>query len=425
MPVRTPGLTRHPDFRRLWFGSSLSLFGTMVGNGAVTYAAILVLDAEAWHIAVLAICTMSPGFLFGLVGGAIVDRRRKRPVMIACDIGRFLLLATIPLAYVLDVLTIAHLWAVAFLVATLSDCLFNPAYEACLPSLIGSERLIEANSKLTATASVAEVTGFSISGWAVQLLRAPGAVAIDAVSFLVSAFALWRIRAPEPLPAPPRAKPSLTREIREGITYVAGSPVLRSLAAGDAFLAVGTRMIGVAYLLWLNQEVGFSPGVLGMIFAVGGISSLVASLFTERITSRFHFGAVMVISVLLVPIGALCMPLTTSVGIVGVTLLVANQLITDPGWSVWEISKVSVRQSVTPEHLRGRANASMRFLEFAAALAGAGLAGAMGSFTGPRAILFLAAAIMALPALLVALSPMARMARPPLGELVEVTAATD
>ncbi len=421
MRIRFTGLSRHADFRRLWFGSSLSLFGTMIGGGAITYTAILVLDARAWQIAVLAICSLSPGFLFGLVGGAIVDRFRRRPIMIACDLGRFALMATIPVAWYFDILTIGHLWVTAFLAATLSDCLFNPAYEAYLPSLIGKDKLLEANSKLTATASVAEFSGFSLSGWAVQLLRAPGAVAIDAFSFLFSAFAIWRIETPEPPPSPAHEQQHLLREIRSGARYVASNPVLRSLAAGDAFLAMGSRMIGVAYLLWLNQEVGWNPGVLGMIFAVGGVSSLVSSLLAERITSRFHFGLVMLVALALVPIGAICMPLTVSVGLVGVVLLTANQLITDPGWALWEITKVTLRQSVTPEHLLGRTNATMRFLEFAAALAGAGLAGLLGSVTGPQEILFLATAILSLPVVMVALSPVARMPRPPLGEMIEVT----
>lgn len=421
MTSRFTGLWRHQDFRRLWFGTSFSLFGTMIGVGALTYTAILTLDAEAWQIAVLTICTLSPGFLFGLFGGAIVDRFRRRPVMIFCDIGRFALLATIPIAAVLDVLTIGQLWVVAFLGATLTDAFFNPAYEAYLPTLIGKEKLLEANSKLTASASVAEFSGFGISGWVVQLLRAPGAIAIDSVTFLVSAACLWRIKTPEPPPTPAHERQHIFREIRDGAAYVARSPVLRSIAAGDIFLAMGSRMISVAYLLWLNQEVGFSPGLLGMTFALGGISSLVASLMAERITNRGRFGVVMVISLALVPLGAVCMPLAASVSVVGFALLIGNQFVTDPGWALWEISKISVRQSVTPQHLMGRTNASMRFLEFTAALSGAGLAGVLGTITGPREVLFVAAGIMVLPAILVALSPIARMAKPPLGEMVEVT----
>lgn len=413
MRPRFGGLWLHADFRRLWAGMTISTWGTMAGNGALAYAAILELDAVAWQLAVLTMCTLAPGFLFGLFGGAIVDRFRRRPILIACDIGRFAILATVPLAFVLDVMTIWQLWAVAFLVTTLTDCLFNPAYEAHLPTLIPRTQLLEGNSKLAASANVAEFTGFSVSGWLVQLLRAPGAIAVNACTYLVSAFAFWRIQAPEPRSRPEGHDQHLLREIREGLRFVAGSGVLRSLAAGDVFLAMGSRMLSVVYLIYLNEEVGFSPGVLGMIFAVGGVSSLVASLFAGRITARSHFGTLMVLSLVLVPIGALGMPLAASVSLAGVTLLVANQLITDPGWMFWEITKVTTRQSVTPDHLMGRMNSTMRFLEFAAASTGAALGGILGTQVGARETLFVAVGVMALPALCILLSPVARLRTPP------------
>ncbi len=413
MHSRFRGLWLHADFRRLWAGTTVSIFGTMIGSGALAYTAILELDARAWQLAVLAGCTLVPGFAFGLFGGALVDRFHRRPIMIACDIGRFALLATIPVAAVLDVLTIGQLWIVAFLATTLTDCLFNPSYEAYLPTLIEKDQLLEGNSKLTATASVAEFSGFSVSGWLVQLLRAPGAVAIDAISYLASAFFIWRIKTPEPPPKPLHERRHIFHEIHEGLSYVARSSLLRSLAAADVFLAFGSRMVGVVFLLYLNEEVGFSPGVLGMIFAVGGISSLMSSLLAQRITTRWHFGTVMVVALALVPIGGLGMPLASSVSLVGVAFLVAAQLITDPGWTLWEIMKVSVRQGVTPDHIQGRMNSTMRFLEFAGASAGAALAGILGSTIGVRETLWVSVVITALPAVVLLISPVSRLSHPP------------
>ena len=421
MRPRFGGLWLHADFRRLWAGMTISTWGTMVGTGALAYAAIIELDAVAWELAILTLCGLAPGFLFGLFGGAIIDRFRRRPIMIGCDIARFALLATIPIAFVLDAMTMWQLWAVAFLVTTLTDCLFNPAYEAHLPTLIQRQQLIEGNSKMAASASVAEFTGFSVSGWLVQLLRAPGAIAIDACTYLVSAFSLSRIQAPEPAPKPVHERQHLLREIREGLRFVAGNSLLRSLAAGDVFLAMGSRMLSVVYLIYLNEEVGFSPGVLGMIFAVGGVTALVASLFAERITRRAHFGTLMVLTLALVPIGALGMPLATSVSLVGAGFLVANQFITDPGWMLWDITRLTVRQSITPDHLQGRMNSTMRFLEFAAASTGAVLGGILGTQVGARETLFVAAGVLALPALCILVSPVSRLRTPPTGpRLVEV-----
>ncbi|MGH2609141.1 MAG: MFS transporter, partial [Tepidiformaceae bacterium] len=273
--VRIPntGLWRHPDFLKLWAGETISIFGTLVGGLALSFVAIIWLDATAVEVAILALCQIVPGFVIGPVAGVWVDRVHRRPIMIIADIGRFAALATIPLAAVFDALTIGQLWAVAAAVSGLT-VFFDVAYQSYLPTLVKREELIEGNSKLETTASVAEVGGFGIAGWLVQIATAPGAVLVDALSFLASAVAIWRIQAPEPPPPPAHERQHAVREAVEGMQVLLGNAILRALTTAAILNAVAGRLITVVLLLYLNRELGYGAGVLGTIFAVGGLTSI-------------------------------------------------------------------------------------------------------------------------------------------------------
>ena len=194
--LKMSGLWRHGDFLRLWAGQTVSVFGSMIGGTAMSFTAILFLQATPFQIGLLNAMQMIPAFLLGLFAGAWVDRLRRRPIMIWADIGRALALATIPLAALLGGLGLFHLYAVALVVSVLT-ILFDLSYQAYLPALVGKGSLIEGNSKLSASAAVAEFGGFSIGGWLVQLLSAPVAILVDAVSFVVSAVSVATIRARE------------------------------------------------------------------------------------------------------------------------------------------------------------------------------------------------------------------------------------
>jgi hypothetical protein len=186
---RFAGLWRHADFMRLWAGQTISVFGSLIGATAIGFTAILTLHATPFQLGMLAALRLAPGFLTGLIAGAWIDRLRRRPILIGADIGRALLLATIPLAATLRQLRIEQLYIVTFLVGILS-IFFDVAYESYLPSLIGRDQLIEGNSKLSASASVAEFGGLGLAGWLVQLFTAPVTILIDAVSFVISAISI-------------------------------------------------------------------------------------------------------------------------------------------------------------------------------------------------------------------------------------------
>jgi len=187
------GLWAHPDFVRLWAGTTTSMFGSLIGQLALSFSAIEFLHASAAEVAVLGACQLIPGFLVSPAAGVWVDRLRRRPVLIVCDLGRAVVLFSVPIAAVFDSLTLPQLFAVAAANSALT-VFFGAAYQSYLPTLVKREELIEGNAKLSGTASVAEIGSFSISGWLVQLLKAPGALAIDAVSFVASAAFVWRIK---------------------------------------------------------------------------------------------------------------------------------------------------------------------------------------------------------------------------------------
>jgi MFS family permease len=400
---------------RLWTGETVSVFGSLIGYLALQFTAVLWLHSSALALALLGACSFAPGFVVGLFAGVWVDRLNRRPILIAADLGRFAILATIPVAAVFDVLTFAHLCAAALAAATLTT-FFEIAYEAYLPTLIERDELVEGNAKLTASASVAEFGSFSVAGWLVQLIKGPGAILVDAISFLVSALCIWRIRTPEPPPAPAHERQHIAREALEGMSLVWRTPVLRAFAGANVLLMMSSRIISVAFLLYLVDDVGFGPGVLGMIFAVGGVTSLAGAYLAGRPQWFGGFGPALVISLIVRGVGALFMPLAGSVSLVGASLLVGNQIITDPAWSFYEINMVSLRQTITPDRLQGRMNASMRFIDFGAMLVGTALGGVIGELYGPRQALIVAACGMFAAAGYLALTPVARLRAMPAAE---------
>src|SRR2546426_9011428 len=180
------GLWQHPDFVRLWTGQTISVFGSLIGRTALPFTAILVLDARPYQIALLLAADIAPGLIVNPVAGVWVDGLRRRPILIAADVGRAVLLASIPVAYAFDSLRMEQLYVIACLTGALTMT-FDVAYRSYLPSLVGREELLEGNSKLTASSAAAEVGAFGAAGWLVQLFTGPIAILVDAVSFLFSA----------------------------------------------------------------------------------------------------------------------------------------------------------------------------------------------------------------------------------------------
>jgi MFS family permease len=405
------GLWCHADFMRIWIGQTISVFGSLIGASALAFTAVLILHATPFQLGLLAAARLAPGFLTGLVAGAWVDRMRRRPILVGADVGRAVLLASIPLAAVLGLLRIEQLYAVTFLVSILTF-LFDVSYQSYLPSLIGRAALLEGNSKLSASASVAEVSGLALSGWLVQLFTAPIAILADAISFIVSALSVWLIQAREPVPA--RAvRTNMRREIAEGMRAVLQHPVLRLLAASTASREFFGGIYGALVMLYMVRDLGFAPGVLGTIWAVGGISSLVGAVATGPATRHFGIGRVMMVGSLLCGFSMFFIPLARGATLGAALLLVLQQISGDGPATACQINQVSLRQAIAPEKLLGRVNAGEEFLRLGSALAGSLLGGLLGEAVGVRSTLFLAATGTLLSTLWLDRSPVRTLHAPP------------
>ncbi len=407
------GLWRNARFVNLWGAATVSTFGSLVTRTALPFTAILLLDASPSAIGVLRVAELLPGFLFGLVAGAWVDRLRRKPIMIATDLGRALLIVTIPLAAFLGWLGLGQLYVIAALVSVLS-VFFDVAYQSFLPSLVKNDELVEANSKLSAAMSVAEASAFSSAGWLIQLLTAPVAMLVDALTFIASAGLVARIREPElqTEPSSAESRPSIASDVVEGLRAVWRQPILRGMVVAGLAQNLAFGLVGTVFLLYVNQEVGFDPGILGMIFAVGGVSSFLGAMIAGRLP-RFGIGAVMVASLLLAAIGEAFVPLATAANAIGVLFLVGQQIVADSALTVYDINQVSLRQAIAPAHVLGRVNASVRVTEFGAVLLGTVVAGYIGETVGLRETLWLGVALSLLAAVALALSPVRAVRRIP------------
>lgn len=360
------------------------------------FTAALALHATASQMAVLGAAGLVASLLVGWWAGAWVDRVRRRPLLVGCDIARALLLAIVPIAAVLGRLDLPLLIAVQFLAGAF-DTLFELARQAYVPSVVGEHRLVEANSRLSATSSAAEVSAFGIAGWLVQWLTGPIAIAIDAVSFVVSAVLLGGIRTPEPVPIRHAARTTLSSwwaELGEGLTATFGDPLQRALALSDAMLNLTFGLFTACYMLFVTRDLALSPGPLGMVFAVGGVSGLIAATFAPTLGHTLGVGRAMALGLLISSVG-LAVAVFAPAGNVplALALLVSQQLVGDGGWALYMIHSSSLRMARAPEALRGRIGAASGTLSVTARLLGIVLGGAFGDAYGARGVLGIGAVV--------------------------------
>lgn len=391
MRPRFSALWRDSDFLKLWGGQAVSVLGSQITFLALPLTAVLMLGASPLQMGILTAAQTSPSLLVGLFAGAWVDRLRRRPVLIATDLGRGFLLGTVPLLAVLDVLRMEHLYAVGFLAGVLG-IFFDAAYKSFLPSLVGPEHLVEANSKLEVSRSAAEIGGPGLAGGLVQLASAPAAILVDALSFVWSALLLALVRKRERAPEPSERRRSMPGEIGEGLRFVFGEPLLRPVALGMGTLSFCNSVFEAAWLLYLTRGLGIGPGLLGVIFATGSVGFLAGALVAGRVTSRLGVGPAVVATPVVIGFADLLTPLAGLLPLAAVPLLIAGQFTFGIGRTVGAINTVSLRQAITPERLWGRMNASMDFTVYGLTPLGALAGGALAQGIGLQPTLALAAA---------------------------------
>jgi len=402
----TGGLWRHGDFLKLWSAETISQFGSQVGQLALPLAAILVLDASAFEVAALGTVQFLPFILFTLPAGVWVDRLPRRPILIIGDLGRAVLLATIPIAYVADALTLVHLFVVAFLVG-IFQVFFDVAYMSYLPSLVERNQIIEGNSKFEISRSAAQVGGPGLGGILIEVITAPYAILLDAVSFLASGLFILRIRKEEPRPEVEMVdgrKPSLWFELKEGLRYVLGTPNLRAQAGCTATSNLFSSVAFSIILVFAVRELDLSAGLIGLIFSVGAAGSLVAALTATRISNRFGIGPTTIaMATLFGP--TMLLVAFAPVGNAAIPFLVAAMLLFGFTVVVYNIVQVSYRQAICPPRLQGRMNSVMRFIVWGTIPIGTLAGGALATWIGLRETIVVGAIGGSLAVLWIVFSP--------------------
>ncbi|MDQ1689192.1 MAG: hypothetical protein QOK42_2167, partial [Frankiaceae bacterium] len=284
-PRRVGVLRRNPNFRRLFLADTVSNIGTEVSFLAISLLAVLNLDATPLELGVLQASSSLAFLLVGLPAGAWVDRLPKRPMLLATDLGRFVLFLTIPVASALGILTLVQLIVVVG-IAGIGTVLFDVAHYAYLPAVVERADLTEANGRFAATHTVAQVAGPGLAGTVVKLLGAPVAVLADALSYLVSFGWVLRITSPEPERAAAEQR-NLVREVREGLSFLLGTPTLRRIAISTAgFNFVGSIEMAIT-VLFLARTLGLGAGVIGLMFTITGIGGVIGALVASRVVGRY------------------------------------------------------------------------------------------------------------------------------------------
>lgn len=374
-------LWHHPDFLKFWAGQSLSRLGTFVTALALPTAAIQLLGAGPVEIGTLAALQSLPFPVLGIPSGVIADRMPRRPVMIACDLGRLVALGSIPAAYLVAGLTIYHLYAVALIVG-----IFTPfsivASQAYLKALVEPEDLIEANARLETSNSVAGVAGRAVAGFLIYWIQAPLAILVDAASYVVSASLLLSVRNPEPAPkiSLGRQAGSFWRDAGHGLAVTFGDKTIRLIAASSATVNLGQNIAQAVYLLYAYQALGLNPAEVGLILTIGSVGSVLGSLAVYPVSRRVGTGPAMAIAVVVAFASYLIIPfaqLGLAVPLLGIAAFVLNLCL-----PIYFVNTVTVRQASVPNHLQGRVVGTIRTVVIATTPIGAMIGGALGEYLG-------------------------------------------
>jgi predicted MFS family arabinose efflux permease len=394
-------LWRHPDFLKLWAGQTISLAGSQVTTLALPLTALLLLNANVLEMGLLRAVQYAPFVLISLIAGVWIDRVRRRMLLIGSDIGRAVLLGSIPVVIFLGGRWIAYLYVVGFAVGILT-VIFNIAYQAHLPSLVDREHLVEGNSKLEASRSMTQVAGPSLGGLFVQLFSPPAAIFIDAASFLVSAVSLKWIRTPEP--DPEKSNANALRELREGFAFIWSRPLIRLVATSTATVNLSLAMAQAVYIVFVSRDLAFSPLLLGLVLAFGGAGGLAGAATSRHVVRLIGFERTVASSIGLMGLALL---VTAFAGLLpgpAFPVVAGGQVLMSYGVVVYNVSQFTVWQRTTPARLRGRVSATFHFIIWGVLPAGAVVGGIVGSLMPLRTLIGIAATGIILSAIWIAIS---------------------
>jgi MFS family permease len=402
-------LKGHRDFRRLWAAQAVSAFGARITREGLPILAVTTLAAPPQALGVLAAVGAGAALIVGLTSGGVIDRARRRPILIGADLVRAAVLASLPAAAVLGLVTLPHVLIAAALVSGASVA-FDIASHAYLPALIGKPDLVEGNSKLAATDAVAEVGGPALAGVLFQWLTAPIAVVVNAATYLVSAAFLATLRAPEPRPeSEPRA--AWHSDITQGFRLAWAEPRVRALLLMNVVQGLFGGVFSALYVLFALRTLGLPTSLLGIAIACGGLGALMGAGLGPWMARRLGAGPAIIVAQLCGVLATLGIPLAPANPLGAMTVLIASQFIGDAFGVAAAVLTVSLRQSLLPQAVLGRVGGAFHAASGAMVVLGALGGGLLGGLIGPRQALLIAAiGYLAIP-LIGALSPLRKVRR--------------
>jgi MFS family permease len=386
--VRVPPLLReNQPFRRFWAAQTVSLVGDQITVIALPLVAVLALDASAAQMGYLFAAELAPNLFFSLHAGAWIDRRgRRRQLMIATDLMRAGLIGSIPLAYAFDGLTFPHLLVVGFLMGTMS-VLFQVSYSALFVALLPRDRYVDGASLLHGTRAFSYVAGPSAGGVLVQALSAPVTLFVDAVSYVVSALFLRRVAATEP-----ETERAGRGHVVAGVRYIFGSPVIRAALGATATINFFNFVFFTLFILYATRELGVLPGTLGLVLGAGAVGGVIGSVATAAIGRRIGLGPAFALGCVLFPAPLLLVPLAGGPEWLVLAFLFLAEFASGLGVMVLDINAGAISAAIVPDRLRSRVSGAYMVVNYGVRPIGALVAGALGTWIGVRATLFVGTA---------------------------------
>ena len=418
------GLWRQRDFLLLWGGQTVSEMGSAVTQLALPLTAVVLLAASTFEVGLLSAAATLAFAVIALPAGALVDRRPKRGIMIACDAARLLIIGSVPVAWAAGFLTMWQLYAVA-LTAGVCTVFFDVSYQSFLPALLKQEELLDGNGKLGVTQSFAQLAGPGLGGGLVGAFGAAGAMSADAVSYAISVVSLVGIRYREPAPQPTDGRAagrrSLRAEIAEGLRFVVGDPILRKVVACTGTANLFSSMAGAVEIIFLIRVLHVRPAGTGLLFALAAVGGVAGGVLSGRIARWLGSARVIWFSILVFGLPQFLPALA------------------EPGWRValvpigfataffagvvYNVAQISYRQAICPPRLMGRMNAAVRWIVWGTMPLGALIGGALGTAIGVRPTLWIGLIGSWAAGFWVYFSPLRRMRDVPQAQEPEPTAA--
>ncbi|HKF17285.1 MAG TPA: MFS transporter [Candidatus Dormibacteraeota bacterium] len=402
-PIRRRWVDR--EFLKLWAGQTISELGSSITFLALPTAAVIGFHATAFQVGLLAATTRIPFPFLSLLAGVVVDRLPRRPILIVCDVGRCLVLASIPLAAILNLLSLPLLFVTAFVSGVLT-VFFDVAYLSYVPLLAGRAQLSDANARLQMSVSLAQVAGPGLAGLLVQLLGAARAIAADSVSFVISALSLLWIRRREDRPDA-RGGPGVARELVDGLRFVSSHPILRAQIVIIAYTVIGGHLIDGVQYVFAYRDAHLTPGIFGVTVMLSSLGAFAGVAVVKPVTTRFGVGPSLAVGFAGFPVALAFLPLALVLPAAAViTVVFFVGVMTD---TVANINQVTLRQSLTPDRYLGRMNSIFRTVVWGAIPLGSVVGGALASAFGAVATFEVGAAIGLTGAVALFISPIGQL----------------